>query len=180
MSINWVMLTQDGTAPVPLPQEKTFFTQTDVKLVLDCNDSAGGYPGNSEGYYESNKGTVILSNQRIIFLAQTSTCTPQFKNLTIPLLNFKSWKLEQPWFGANYVAGVVIPVQGGGLTRNSQLKLTFTEGGAIEFTNILRSLLERIGEVNEIPREYEPLPAYEGDSNSSNPNHEPPPPQYSA
>ncbi|KAI7901945.1 uncharacterized protein BX663DRAFT_512991 [Cokeromyces recurvatus] len=187
MSLNWVMLTQDGTAPVPLPQEKMFFTQKDVKLVLDCNDSVGGYPGNSEGYYESNKGTVILSNQRIIYLAQPSsthnslTTMPQFKNLTIPILNFKSWKLEQPWFGANYISGTVIPVQGGGLTKNSQLKLTFTEGGAIEFTTILRSLLERMGEVNEIPREYEPLPAYEGngDNSGSSTNHaNEPPPQY--
>jgi hypothetical protein len=32
------MLTQDGKSPVPLPQEKMFFTQSDVKLVLDCNE----------------------------------------------------------------------------------------------------------------------------------------------
>jgi hypothetical protein len=36
--------------------------------------------------------------------------TPHFKNLNVPVLNFKSWKLEQPWFGANYVSGIVIPV----------------------------------------------------------------------
>ncbi|KAF1798797.1 hypothetical protein V8B55DRAFT_1522407 [Mucor lusitanicus] len=183
MSINWVMLTQDGKSPVPLPQEKMFTTQPHVKMVLDCNDSAGGYPGHSEGYFESSKGTVILSNQRIMYLAETSN-TPDFRNLNVPIRNFKNWKLEQPWFGANFVSGVVIPVQGGGLTKNSNLKLTFTEGGAIEFTTILRNLLERIGESNEIPREYEPLPAYQGESsNNSNPPppaHDELPPQYSA
>ncbi|KAI7892135.1 uncharacterized protein EV154DRAFT_505735 [Mucor mucedo] len=173
MSLNWVMLTQDGTAPVPLPQEKIFFTQSHVKMVLDCNET--GYPGNSEGYYESDKGTVILSNQRIIYLAQNPT--PEFKNLNVPVLNFKNWKLEQPWFGANFVAGVVIPVHGGGLTKAGNLKITFSEGGAIEFTNILRNLLERIGESNEVPREYEPLPAYQG--GSSQPADDLPP-QYSA
>lgn len=45
--------------------------------------------------------------------------------------------------------------------------------GAIEFTNILRNLLERIGESNEIPREYEALPAYESSGSSDQP---PPPP----
>ncbi|GAA5816838.1 hypothetical protein MFLAVUS_010372 [Mucor flavus] len=174
MSVNWVMLTQDGRAPVPLPQEKMFFTQSHVKLVLDCNETAGGYPGNSEGYYESSNGTVILSNQRIVYLAQETSA--EFKNLNIPILNFKNWKLEQPWFGANFVSGVVLPVQGGGLTKAGNLKITFTEGGAIEFTTILRNLLERIGESNEIPREFEPLPAYQ----QPPPPADDLPPQYSA
>ncbi|CAO3651246.1 unnamed protein product [Mucor hiemalis] len=190
MSVNWVMLTQDGAAAVPLPQEKMFFTQPSVKLVMDCNEVAGGYPGNSEAYYESNKGTVILSNQRIIYLA--SNTTSHFQNLNIPILNFKNWKLEQPWFGANFVSGVVIPVQGGGLTKAGNLKLTFSEGGAIEFTTILRNLLERIGESNEVPREYEPLPAYVQPETSTSSQLPPPaqqrqypppddlPPQYSA
>ncbi|KAI8971627.1 hypothetical protein BDF20DRAFT_690175 [Mycotypha africana] len=173
MSLNWVMLTQDGTGAVPLPQEKMFLTQTEVKLILDCNDSPGGYPGHSAGHYESSKGTLILSNQRIVYLAAQPT--PQFKNLNVPILNFKQWKLEQPWFGANYVTGTVIPVQGGGLSRNCQLKLTFAEG-AIEFTNILRSLLERMGEINEIPREYEALPAYDNGSSSGNYSSTAPPP----
>jgi hypothetical protein len=38
MSINWVMLTQDGATPIPLPQEKMFFTQPSVKMILDCNE----------------------------------------------------------------------------------------------------------------------------------------------
>ncbi|KAG2190338.1 hypothetical protein INT46_006673 [Mucor plumbeus] len=139
----------------------------------------------NRGYFESSKGTVILSNQRVIYLAETSNA-PDFKNLNIPIRNFKNWKLEQPWFGANFVSGVVIPVQGGGLTRNSNLKITFTEGGAIEFTTILRNLLERIGESNEIPREYEPLPAYQGERSNNLQAQSPPsphddlPPQYSA
>ncbi|KAI8085899.1 uncharacterized protein B0P05DRAFT_534163 [Gilbertella persicaria] len=178
MSINWVMLTQDGKAPVPLPQEKIFFTQKDVKLILDCNETEAGYPGHSEGYFESNKGTVILSNQRIMYLVEHPNS--EFKNLNVPIMNFKNWKLEQPWFGANYIAGVVLPVQNGGLTKNSQLKLTFSEGGAIEFTTILRSLLERMGESNDIPAEYEPLPTYQPDQSSSSPPDHDLPPQYSA
>ncbi|CEI94819.1 hypothetical protein RMCBS344292_09024 [Rhizopus microsporus] len=106
MSINCVMLTQDGKAPVPLPQEKMFFTQPDVKLILDCNDEAG-YPGNTGGHYESSRGTVVLTNQRIVYLVDKPT--PGFQNLNVPILNFKQWRLEQPWFGANYVTGIVLP-----------------------------------------------------------------------
>ncbi|CAO3680214.1 unnamed protein product [Rhizopus stolonifer] len=148
-----------------------FFTQSDVKLVLDCNEEPG-YPGNSSTYFESSRGTVILSNQRIIYLVDKPS---ELNNLNIPILNFKQWKLEQPWFGANYVSGIVLPVPGGGLIKNGQLRLTFSEGGAIEFANILRNLLERMGETNEIPREYEPLPQYQQPQDSL-----PPPPEYSA
>lgn len=51
--------------------------------------------------------------------------------------------------------------------------------GAIEFTTILRNLLERVGETNEIPREYEPLPTYQEQSSSTattTTNRDPPPP----
>ncbi|KAI8976225.1 hypothetical protein BDB01DRAFT_853275 [Pilobolus umbonatus] len=164
MSINWVMMSPDGHTPVPLPQEKTFVIQNKVKLVLDCNTDEG-YPGTSGGYWEINHGTVQLSNQRIIYLSDSPDT--EIKSLNIPLLHFKQWKLEQPWFGANYVTGIVLPIQGGGLSRQGKVKLTFTEGGAIEFTHVLRELLERLSECNEIPVEYERLPTYQpGDSNS--------------
>lgn len=57
--------------------------------------------------------------------------------------------------------------------------------GAIEFTTILRSLLERMGESNSIPAEYEPLPAYQSGANynqqeSSSSTPDDLPPHYSA
>ncbi|CAO3635402.1 unnamed protein product [Cunninghamella blakesleeana] len=156
MSINWVMLSQDGRSPVPLPQEKMFFSQESVKMVLDCNENSG-YPGNTGGYWD-RKGTVYLSNQRIIFIAKEPT--QEFQSLNIPLLNLKQWKLEQPWFGANYIEGAVIPVPNGGLKTAGKLVLTFIDGGATEFTTIFHSLLERLAETNEMPSHYEALPTY--------------------
>jgi hypothetical protein len=32
------MLSTDGCSAIPLPQEKTFFTQDKIKLVLDCSE----------------------------------------------------------------------------------------------------------------------------------------------
>ncbi|KAG0190915.1 hypothetical protein DFQ28_001353 [Apophysomyces sp. BC1034] len=149
------MLSPDGQDSVPLPGEKVFFKQDGVRMVLDCNE---------KGHWEA-KGIVILSNQRIVFIAASPT--PQFQSLNVPTGNLKNWQLEQPWFGANYISGVLIHVPNGGLPKSGKLELRFTEGGAIEFTTIYRSLLERIGETNEVPQHYEPLPSYEGPSSGT-------------
>ncbi|KAF7726042.1 hypothetical protein EC973_009107 [Apophysomyces ossiformis] len=145
MSLNCVMLTPDAKGFVPLPGEKIFFSQDAVRMLLDCNEN--GYPGNSGGYWEA-KGTVTLSNQRIVFMATPPTA--QLQSLNIPTGSLKNWKLEQPWFGANYISGVLLPVPGGGLPKSGKLELKFTEG-----------------ESNEIPQEYEPLPTYEGPSSAA-------------
>ncbi|KAL0080255.1 hypothetical protein J3Q64DRAFT_1759175 [Phycomyces blakesleeanus] len=172
MSLNWAMLGPNGQTPVLLPGEKVFTTQNAVKMVLDCNEN--GYPGNAGGYWEAD-GTVTLTNQRIVFAASSPSQT--FQTLNVPVLMWKNWKLEQPWFGANYISGILLPVPGGGLSKNGKLSLTFREGGSIEFTTIYRSLLERIGETNQTPQHYEPLPAYEGPSGgaSGHTNYPPPP-----
>ncbi|KAI8097777.1 uncharacterized protein BX664DRAFT_327245 [Halteromyces radiatus] len=162
MSLNCAMLSHDRQSVIPLPQEKAFFTQSSIKLVLDCSED--GYPGNSSGYW-SSQGLIYLSNQRIVFIAQKPNDSLQ--SLNIPILHLKNWKLEQPWFGANYIEGIVLPVSGGGLLKNGKLRLTFTEGGAIEFTTILQALYERLAETNEMPSHFEPLPTYQSESSSS-------------
>ncbi|KAI8391016.1 uncharacterized protein BYT42DRAFT_555271 [Radiomyces spectabilis] len=161
MSINCCIISPNGTSPVPLPQEKFFFQQHSVKVVLDCNEN--GYPGNSGGYWQGT-GHVTLTNQRIVFVANPPSA--EFLSLAIPITHFKGWKLEQPWFGANYVAGIVVPVIGGGLSKGGTATITFKEGGAIEFTTILQGLMERMAETNEMPQHFEPLPAYEAASAS--------------
>ncbi|KAI9018000.1 hypothetical protein CLU79DRAFT_706275 [Phycomyces nitens] len=175
MSLNWAMMSPDGQTPVLLPGEKVFFAQDSVKMVLDCNEN--GYPGNSGGYWEAN-GTAILTNQRVVFAA--SSPTQQFQTLNVPVLAWKNWKLEQPWFGANYISGTLVPVPGGGLSKNGKLVLTFREGGAIQFTAMYRELLERMGETGQTPQHCEPLPAYEGPSSGQTnyppPSSPPPPP----
>ncbi|KAI8336338.1 hypothetical protein BC941DRAFT_428931 [Chlamydoabsidia padenii] len=172
MSLNCAMLSNDGRSVIPLPQEKVFFTQDKIKLELDCSEN--DYPGNSGGHWTS-QGLVILSNRRIVFIADTPS--ESLQTLNIPILHFKNWKLEQPWFGANYIEGTVIPVQNGGLVKNGKLTLVFREGGTIEFTNLLRALSERLAETNEIPSHLEPLPTYqaEGSSTGSDQVYPPPP-----
>ncbi|CAO3589177.1 unnamed protein product [Absidia cylindrospora] len=162
MSLNCAMLSADGRLVIPLPQEKSFYSQDTVKLVLDCSEN--GYPGTSTGYW-SSQGLLYLSNRRIVFIP--SSPTEQFQSLNIPILHLKNWTLEQPWFGANYIEGIVIPVPGGGLVKNGKLTLTFREGGAIEFTTILQNLMERMSEINEVPSHHEPLPTYHADASTT-------------
>ncbi|KAI8145109.1 hypothetical protein BJV82DRAFT_604970 [Fennellomyces sp. T-0311] len=143
MSLNWAMLVPDQEEPVLLPGEHgRLFVQDNIKVVL--NDQSSSWEA---------KGRVWLSNQRIVVI----TTSGSFRSLNIPLTGFKNWKLEQPWFSANYISGTVVPTPGGGLQRAATMTLTFTEGGAIEFTNIYRSLMERMAAGGM----EEPLPVYQ-------------------
>ena len=55
-----------------------------------------------------------------------------FRTLNIPLTSFRNFKLEQPWFSANYVSATILPTPGGGLQRTSTLTFAFTEGGKVD------------------------------------------------
>ncbi|RIA93506.1 hypothetical protein C1645_762169 [Glomus cerebriforme] len=155
MALNWAMIGSDGKSPVPLPGEKILLEQGKVSLVLDMG---GGYPGNA-GTLKADGG-IYLTNQRVIFISRP--LLDHFKSLSIPLLNLKEGKLQQPWFGANYYQAIVTPVPNGGLPAPGQLKITFKEGGGFEFSTVYKELMLRLFE-NEgtAPVEHtEPLPIY--------------------
>ncbi|CAG8487184.1 2005_t:CDS:2 [Acaulospora morrowiae] len=162
MALNWAMIASDGKTPVPLPGEKYLFSQEKVVFELDLG---GGYPGNP-GTYKAD-GNIFITNQRIIFVSQPSLS--YFKSLSIPILNMKEGKLQQPWFGANYYQGLVIPVPNGGLPSPGQMKITFKEGGGVDFSTCHRELILRMAE-NEgsaAVEHVEPLPIYTPQENSS-------------
>ncbi|CAG8825313.1 23577_t:CDS:2, partial [Gigaspora rosea] len=64
-----------------------------------------GYPGNPGDY--KAEGNVFITNQRVIFISRPSL--PHFQSLSIPLLNLREGKFQQPWFGANYYQAHLIP-----------------------------------------------------------------------
>ncbi|CAG8483252.1 10027_t:CDS:2 [Funneliformis mosseae] len=154
MALNWAMIASDGKSPVPLPGEKIILEQDKVSLVFDMG---GGYPGNA-GTYKADGG-IFLTNQRVIFISRPTL--QHFKSLSVPLLNMKEGKLQQPWFGANYYQAIVTPVPNGGLPAPGQLKVTFKEGGGFEFSSHYNSLMLRLFE-NEgsLVEHTEPLPTY--------------------
>lgn len=50
----------------------------------------------------------FLNISKVIFISRPALS--HFKSLSVPLLNIKDGKLQQPWFGANYYQAIVIPV----------------------------------------------------------------------
>ncbi|ORY94949.1 hypothetical protein BCR43DRAFT_476870 [Syncephalastrum racemosum] len=162
MSFNWAMLTPAGDAPLPLPNEKFLLSQHGVHAKLDCSVSDGRM---ARDEYNS-MGTVYLSNQRIVFVAKDQH-NSVMRSLSIPFSQYKNWRLEQPWFTANYITATVLPVPGGGMPKPGPLTLTFREGGAIDFANTYRNLQERYGEYSGVPPHHEPLPAYQPPADSN-------------
>jgi len=156
MSVNWVMLKPDGSDIVPLENETVFFRESGVRFELDSSN--GGYPGAGVSY-ASKSGTVLLTNQRVVYLCATPT--PAFSSTSLPIKNIQDSKLVQPWFSAATFKAVVMPVPGGGLTQPARLSIIFSTGSIHEFDVQYRSLRERLQELDGVaPQHLEQLPVY--------------------
>ncbi|KAF9932124.1 hypothetical protein BGZ67_004891 [Mortierella alpina] len=156
MSVNWVMLTPDGKDIVPLESETVFFRESGVRFELDSSN--GGYPG-AGASYASKSGTVLLTNQRVVYLCAAPT--QFFSSASLPIKNIQDSKLVQPWFSAATFKAVVMPVPGGGLSQPARLSITFSTGSIHEFDVQYRSLRERLQELDGVaPQHLEQLPVY--------------------
>ncbi|KAK3833534.1 MAG: hypothetical protein JOS17DRAFT_740821 [Linnemannia elongata] len=156
MSINWVMLTADGKDIVPLQNETVFFREHGVRFELDSSN--GGYPGAGSSY-SAKSGTLLLTNQRIVFISATPTS--YFTTASLPIDKVQDSKLVQPWFSAATFKAVVMPVPGGGMTQPARLAISFTSGSIHEFEAQYRSLRERLQELDgAAPDHLEQLPMY--------------------
>ncbi|KAF9106987.1 hypothetical protein BGX29_007810 [Mortierella sp. GBA35] len=156
MSINWVMLTADGKDIVPLQNETVFFREQGVRFELDSSN--GGYPGAGNSY-SAKSGTLLLTNQRIVYISGTPT--PYFTSASLPIDKVQDSKLVQPWFSAASFKAVVMPVPGGGMTQPARLAISFTNGSIHEFEAQYRSLRERLQELDgAAPDHLEQLPMY--------------------
>ncbi|KAK3841395.1 MAG: hypothetical protein J3R72DRAFT_445375 [Linnemannia gamsii] len=156
MSINWVMLTADGKDIVPLQNETIFFREHGVRFELDSSN--GGYPGAGSSY-SAKSGTLLLTNQRIVFISATPNA--YFTSASLPIDKVQDSKLVQPWFSAATFKAVVMPVPGGGMTQPARLAISFTSGSINEFESQYRSLRERLQELDgAAPDHLEQLPMY--------------------
>ncbi|KAF9206066.1 hypothetical protein BGZ49_003099 [Haplosporangium sp. Z 27] len=159
MSVNWVLLTSDGKDIVPLENEVIFFREQGVRLELDCSN--GGYPGAGVSY-ASKSGTLLLTNQRIVYLCADPTS--HFATASLPISNIHDSKLVQSWFSAPVFKGVVMPIPRGGLSQPARLAITFPPKSSQtihEFDVQYRSLRERLQESDgAAPQHLEQLPVY--------------------
>ncbi|KAJ1981297.1 hypothetical protein H4R34_002134 [Dimargaris verticillata] len=154
MALNCVMLDLNTNRPIPLPREKFISDWTRVSLHVELGN---GYPGTSQTH-RSPSGQLYVTNQRVIYLCDANT--GNFTSFSIPLGHVRQGRFVQPWFGANAFHCVVEPVPNGGLSGSGDTKITFKDGGGVEFLNTLRAAQERLAVEAAIGGEAEPLPRY--------------------
>ncbi|EEB05168.1 WW domain binding protein-2 [Schizosaccharomyces japonicus yFS275] len=160
MSVNWVTFQgEDVKEPYLLEEEFILKTYGEIALSLLCVP-----PSNKS--WTSTSGKLYLTNKRLIYVPTTST--DDFKSFQTPICNLKDTKLNQPFFGANYYSGLVVPVQNGGIPSDAEMRLQFNEGGIFDFVESLQRLIQRYQEVGNVGhvQHLEPLPPYHRPSSS--------------
>ena len=112
---------------------------------------------------------------QLVYLPVAST--PRFQSFSAPILNLQDTHVTAPFFGANVFAGILKPVPGGNIPANHafvEIKMTFKEGGAFDFSSTYERIKEQMTQALEVAREsgragsggllaadLEQLPAYE-------------------
>jgi hypothetical protein len=168
MALNWAMLTEDGSRPVPLPGEKVFFSVEKCSVALDFKN---------QGVKWSANGNAFVTSQRIVFLRQPplpapadpSVASAHLRSLSVPLAQFVDTRYLIPIFTAPYFEASIIPSPDGGLPQRSSsagqaasntglFKLWFNEGGGMAFRDAVEEVKSRLDEGST---HIEALPLYE-------------------
>ncbi|CZR57033.1 uncharacterized protein PAC_06922 [Phialocephala subalpina] len=172
---SWVMTTPGAEGFVKLPNERILYTSPPrVSLQLSTSNT---FPGAQPLSIKSDTGVVYITNQRIVYLPAVPT--PELLSFSSPVLSLQDTFVRAPFFGANYWVALCKPVPGGGIppTHSAvELKFTFREGGAFDYSNIFEQIKERLHQAYSVAREsgqqgagnvdlanvhLEQLPAYE-------------------
>ncbi|ESN91157.1 hypothetical protein HELRODRAFT_90408 [Helobdella robusta] len=121
MSLNTSHAGKDGV--VLFNSERIFIYHDGVELSFDK-----AWDNRMKG---KKSGRIYLTTHRVIFVNKDNK--DKLLSLSMPFHTMKKLELEQPVFGANYIAGVVKAEQGANWQGEAMFKLVFYKGGAIEF-----------------------------------------------
>jgi hypothetical protein len=177
MSINWVMLNQGGF--VQLGNER-ILQKLESRISCELSVPQELRPRCTVFQRKSDKGTLFLTNKRIIYLPAKPTQEPKFESFSAPILKFQdSTTSSSMWWGWVWKSDC-IPVSGGGIPPDIpriEVKFTFSDGGMMDFNETYMRLRERLFQYQEMRREMgpgadipdEPLPAYEARSDEAAP-----------
>ncbi|ODA82338.1 hypothetical protein RJ55_00845 [Drechmeria coniospora] len=169
MSINWVMLNQSGF--VKLGNERVLL-KLESRISCDLSVPQELRARCTSFQRKSDKGTLFLTNKRIVYLPSKPTQEPKFESFSAPILKFQdSSTSTSMWWGWVWKSDC-IPVSGGGIPPDLpriEVKFTFSDGGMTDFNEAYIRLRERLFQYQEMRREMgpgadipdEPLPAYE-------------------
>lgn len=136
-----------------------------VTLALD--DAA---QQNCDTFCGKHRGIVFVTTHRMVFLNLDQHAS--LRSFAVAFTYMKNLHIEQPLFGANYIAGLAAAHPNGGFQGEVTFRLTYASGGAIEASAALR-------EVNSIfHQQTEGSPPSYGMAAAD--LYEPPPPSYAA
>ncbi|KAH7312301.1 hypothetical protein B0I35DRAFT_452303 [Stachybotrys elegans] len=168
---SWVMLNQGGF--VKLGNER-ILQKLDSRISCELSVPPEVKPRSSAFSRKSDRGTLFLTNKRIVYLPARPTQEPKFESFSAPILKFQdSTTSSSMWWGWVWKSDC-IPVSGGGIPPDIpriEVKFTFSDGGMTDFNEAYIRLRERLFQYQEMRREMgagsevpdEPLPAYEAE-----------------
>jgi hypothetical protein len=135
---------------VRLPGERIVYTSP-PRTSLSLRTS-NPYPGRQPFSASSSAGCVHLTNQRLVYLAASPT--PELNSFSCPILNIHDSHISAPFFGPNLWEAIIQPVTGGGLPNGPvQVKFTFRDGGAFDFSQFFERIKERLQQAVDVARE---------------------------
>ncbi|PTB64619.1 hypothetical protein BBK36DRAFT_1164471 [Trichoderma citrinoviride] len=174
---SWVMLNQGGF--VKLGNERILW-KLDGRISCELSVPPELRARCVPFHRKSDKGALFLTNKRVIYLPAKPTQEPKFESFSAPILKFQdSTTSSSMWWGWVWKSDC-IPVSGGGIPPELprvEVKLTFSDGGMMEFNEAYIGLRERLFQYQEMRRELdastevpdEPLPAYEAQGDRQEP-----------
>lgn len=130
---------------------------------------------------KSDRGTLFLTNKRVIYLPERPSQEPKFESFSAPILKLNDSTTSSSMFWGWMWKSDCVPVSGGGIPPDIpriEVKLTFSDGGMMEFNETYIRLRERLFQWQEMQQEMgpgadipdEPLPAYAGPSTQRSEN----------
>ncbi|CAK0784918.1 hypothetical protein CVIRNUC_008123 [Coccomyxa viridis] len=133
--------------PTPYAMEAICLSRQGIMLSIDGVRTRDGR--------WSAKGTLYLTNMRIVFVADQEEALSGLVAFELPLAYIYSDKFNQPIFGANNLSGNCWPaVQGGGpagTVAPHKFMLYFREGGVGTFLHLYYRFLEHIHGAQQAP-----------------------------
>ncbi|OJD40737.1 ww-domain-binding protein [Diplodia corticola] len=148
---SWVMLSPSEGFTL-LPGEQRLYTSPPrTALALQ---SLNKYPGKEPFNITSSAGCVHLTSRRIVYLPASPSDSLQ--SFAAPILNLHDTHVNAPFFGPNVWSAIVQPVPGGNIPSQHaalELKLTFKDGGAYDFSQGYERIKERMQQAIEVARE---------------------------
>ncbi|KAF4595821.1 UPF0664 stress-induced protein C29B12.11c [Ophiocordyceps camponoti-floridani] len=166
---SWVMLHQNGF--IKLGNERVL-QKLESRISCELSVPQQLRAGYTQFQRKSDKGTLFLTNKRIVYLPLQPTQEPKFESFSAPILKFQDSTTSSSMLWGWVWKSDCIPVSGGGIPPDLpriEVKFTFSDGGMTDFNEAYIRLRERLFQYQEMRRELGPgadipdeqLPAYE-------------------